>query len=438
MISGRMDQKPPLLARLIGLTVAVEPRELKAVVLAFLFNFVLLGSYYILRPVRDTMATVFGVQALQDLFTGTFVITLILAPVFAWCATKVKLARLLPGVFWILLINILIFYVFFRLVPQNRWLAAAFYWWLSVVNLFLISMFWAFMADVFSPAQATRLFAFIAAGGSIGAIAGPLVTRSLAGIVGVSGLLLVAGAGFLCVIALIHALMREKEKLRARDEQAQQTTLDHNLPGNPLRGFALLLKSPFLLNQAAFMLLMTWIATIFYFLQTDIIAKSFPGVESRAVAFADVDLFVNVCSAVILIFGLGRVLQRFGVTASLLLTPVLMAGACLAIAVAPTFFLIQAGRATQRISQYGVARPSREVLFTVVDQQSKYKAKNVIDTTVYRFGDLSSAWMLTVLRAAGFGLLGAMTFGIAVSAVWGAVAVALGRRYEALGGKPVE
>ncbi|HWM60508.1 MAG TPA: MFS transporter, partial [Rhizomicrobium sp.] len=284
-----MDQKPPL-ARLIDLTVAVEPRELKTVVLAFLFNFVLLGSYYILRPVRDTMATVFGVQALQDLFTGTFIITLILAPIFAWCAAKVKLARLLPGVFWILLINILIFYVFFRLVPQNRWLAAAFYWWLSVVNLFLISMFWAFMADVFSPAQATRLFAFIAAGGSIGAIAGPLLTRSLAGIVGVSGLLLVAGAGFLCVILLIHALMREKEKLRARDEQAQQTTLDHNLPGNPLRGFALLLKSPFLLNQAAFILLMTWIATIFYFLQTDIIAKNFPGAESRAVAFADVDL----------------------------------------------------------------------------------------------------------------------------------------------------
>jgi len=125
------------------------------------------------------------------------------------------------------------------------------------------------------------------------------------------------------------------------------------------------------------------------------------------------------------------------VTASLLLTPVLMAGACLAIALSPTFFLIQAGRATQRISQYGVARPSREILFTVVDQQSKYKAKNVIDTTVYRFGDLTSAWMLTGLRAAGFGLLGAMTFGIMVSAIWGVIAIALGQRYRALGGKPV-
>src|ERR1700676_740875 len=135
MVSGRMVQKPPLLARLIGLTVAIEPQERKAVVLAFLFNFVLLGSYYILRPVRDTMATVFGVQALQDLFTGTFIITLIFAPVFAWCAAKVKLARLLPGVFWILLINLLIFYALFRLAPQNRWLAAAFFWWFSAVNL---------------------------------------------------------------------------------------------------------------------------------------------------------------------------------------------------------------------------------------------------------------------------------------------------------------
>ena len=432
-----MVQKLSPLLRLIGFTVTVEPQELKALALAFAFNFVLLGSYYILRPVRDTMATVFGVQALQDLFTGTFVITLICAPIFAWCAAKVKLARLLPGVFWVLLINILIFYVFFRLAPQNRWLAAAFYWWFSVVNLFLISVFWTLMADVFSSAQATRLFAFIAAGGSMGAIAGPLITRALAASVGVSGLLLVAGAGFLCVIALIRALMLEKEKLRAQNKEAQQTTLDHSLPGNPLRGFALLLKSPFLLNQAAFMLLMTWIATVFYFLQTDIIAKSFPGVESRAVAFADVDLFVNICSAIILIFGLGRVLRRFGVTASLLLTPVLMAGACLAIALSPTFFLIQAGRATQRISQYGVARPSREILFTVVDQQSKYKAKNVIDTTVYRFGDLTSAWMLTGLRAAGLGLLGAMTFGIMVSAIWGVVAIALGQRYRALGGKPV-
>jgi AAA family ATP:ADP antiporter len=427
-----MAEPPPLSARLIGFAVRTEPHEAGAVILAFLFNFVLLGSYYILRPVRDTMATVFGARELQDLFTGTFVLTLICAPLFAAAAARIRLSRLLPGLFWFLLVNLLIFYGLFRAAPQDRWLAAAFYWWLSTVNLFLVSIFWTFMADLFSPEQATRLFAFIAAGGSLGAIAGPLITTTLVRTAGVSGLLLVAAGGLLAVIVLVHLLMREKEKLRRFG--AQQTTLNHNLPGNPLRGFALLLKSPFLMAQAAYMLLMTWIATILNFLQIDIVARTFPAVESRTIAFADVDLLVNICSAAILIFGLGRVLQRFGVTASLLLTPILMAMACLAIAMNPSYVLIQAGRAVQRISQYGIARPSREVLFTVVDQQSKYKAKNVIDTSVYRLGDLSAAWMQAGLRAAGFGILAAMGLGIGISAAWGFVAVSLGRRYRALGG----
>jgi AAA family ATP:ADP antiporter len=183
---------------------------------------------------------------------------------------------------------------------------------------------------------------------------------------------------------------------------------------------------------------MTWIATIFYFLQTDIIARTFPAVESRAVAFADVDLFVNAASAAVLVFGLGRALPRFGVTASLVLTPFLMAAMCLAIALAPGFLLIQSGRAVQRVSQYAIARPSREVLFTVVDQQSKYKAKNVIDTAVYRFGDLTAAWLQTGLRAAGLGIAGIMVFGIAVSAAWAVVASAMGRRYEALASPAAE
>jgi AAA family ATP:ADP antiporter len=148
------------------------------------------------------------------------------------------------------------------------------------------------------------------------------------------------------------------------------------------------------------------------------------------VAFADVDLFVNVCSAIILIFGLGRFLRRFGVTASLVLTPIIMAAACFGVVLAPTFFMVQTARALQRISQYAIARPSREVLFTVLDQQSKYKAKNVIDTVVYRFGDLTAAWMQAGLRAAGLGLIGAVTLGVGVSAAWGLVAAALGRRYE--------
>lgn len=241
-----------------------------------------------------------------------------------------------------------------------------------------------------------------------------------------------ACAGFLVVIVFIHLLMLEKNRLRALDRDTQKTTLDHSLPGNPLRGFALLFRSRYLLGQAIFFILMTWIATILYFLQADYIAKVFSAVASRAIAFADVDLFVNICSAVVLIFGLGRFLQRFGVTASLALSPILMLVACVVLAVAPTFFVVQSARALQRISQYGIARPSREVLFTVLDQQSKYKAKNVIDTSVYRFGDLTAAWMQAGLRSLGLGFFAIVGLGMAVSAAWGLSAFIVGRRYQAI------
>jgi AAA family ATP:ADP antiporter len=422
------------LARLLGITAQVAPHERKAAILAFACNFVLLGSYYILRPLRDTMGTVFGVADLQNLFTGTFVLIFLAAPLFSWCAARVTLSRLLPGVFWFLLSNLLIFSLLFHLAPHDRWVAGAFFCWFSAINLILISVFWTLMADTFSADQAARLFAFIAAGGSLGAIMGPVITTSLGLILGVDGLLLVAIAGFLLVILLVHILMREKEKLHAQGLDAQNTTLDHNLPGNPFAGFELLLKSAFMMGQAAFMLLMTWIATILYFLQADLISQAYSEVARRTIAFADVDLFVNICAAAILILGLGRVIRRFGVTASLVLSPVLMVAACLGILGAPTLFMVQTARALQRISQYAIARPSREILFTVIDQQSKYKAKNVIDTVVYRFGDLTAAWMQAGMRAGGFGIAGAVILGVGVSAAWGFVAFALGRRYEALSG----
>lgn len=420
------------LLRVIGAASKAQPHELKAAVVAFFCNFVLLASYYVLRPLRDTMATVFGVGQLQDLFTATFVLTLLLAPIFAWCTANMKLSRFLPGVFWLLIGNLLLFYGLFREMPESRWVAAAYYCWFSVINLFLISVFWTLMSDTFSSGQATRLFAFIAAGGSTGAILGPVITTTFVKLIGIGGLLLIACGGFLLVIVLIHFLMREKEKLRTLDRDTQQTTLDHSLPGNPLRGFSLLFRSRYLMGQAVYFILMTWIATILYFLQADFVAKMYSAVEGRTIAFADVDLFVNVCSAAVLIFGLGRVLQRYGVTASLALSPVLMLFACVALAFAPTFFVVQSARALQRISQYAIARPTREVLFTVLDQQSKYKAKNVIDTSVYRFGDLTAAWLQTGLRSLGMGFFAIIGLGVAVSTAWGLTALIIGRRYETI------
>lgn len=410
----------------------VAPHERRALGLAFTCNFVLLGSYYILRPLRDTVATIYGVGQLQQLFTATFVGTLVASVVFSALASRIRLTRLLPGVFWFWLCNLALFWILFRLSPDSRWVGGSYYVWFSVANLFMISVFWSLMVDVFSPAQATRLFAYIAAGGALGAIIGPLLTRVFVSRLGISGMMLLAAVGFVIVIALIHLLMHEKAQLRVLDRDSQQSTLDHSLSGGALEGFRQLFGSGYALSQAAFMLLMTWVNTVAYFLQTDVVARSYTAIASRAQAIADIDLVVNVCTAAILILGLGRIIQRFGVTAGLILNPLLMIVAFFATALSPTLLMIQSLQVVRRVAQYAIARPSREICFTVVEQRGRYKAKNVIDTVIYRFGDVSSAWMQAGLRSIGYGLGGAVAVGVGASVVWGAAAAYLGRSYEKL------
>ena len=410
----------------------ILPHERRAVLLAFACNFLLLASYYILKPVRDTVATVFGADQLQLLFTGTFVGTLIASPIYAWLTARVRLNRLLPGVFWFWLLNVLLFEVLFKLAPDNRWVGGGYYVWFSAVNLFMISVFWTLMSDIFSSGQATRLFALIAAGGSVGAIVGPLVIRFAVGTLGLDGLLLVAVGGFLAVIALVHLLMHEKTRMQRSGGGGQPTTLDHDLAGSSFDGFRELLRSPYSRRQAAFILLMTWVSTVAYFLQTDVISRAFSAVAARAVAIADISLVVNILAAIILLFGLGRYVHRFGVTAGLILNPIIMVVAFLALALSPTLLMIQALQVIRQVGQYAIARPSREICFTVVPQADRYKTKNVIDTVVYRFGDLSAAWMQTGLRAMGLRVMGSAAAGFGISIIWGVGALLLGRRYETL------
>lgn len=419
-------------SRLLRIAAEVGPEELRAVALAFAANFLLLGSYYVLRPVRDTVATVFGVGQLQTLFTATFVGSLIGSPIYTWLASRLRLTQLLPGVFWFWLSNVLAFQLLFHALPQNRWVAGGYYVWFSVTNLFMVSVFWSLMVDLFSAPQATRLFALIAAGGELGAIAGPLLTRSLAPRLGLDGLLLLAAAGLLCVIVLLHWLMREKARQRTRAGAFQHSQLEHSLAGNPFAGFVELFKSRYSMLQAGFILLMSWANTVAYFYQTDLVGRAFAALGARVQALADIDLAVNVATALILLFGLGRLMQRFGVTAALLLNPLLMIGAFIAVLLAPTLLTIQAIQVVRRVAQYAIARPAREVCFTVVDQASRYKTKNVIDTVVYRFGDLSSAWMQTGLRVAGLGMAASAVMGIVTSLLWVGNGAALGSDFEKL------
>jgi AAA family ATP:ADP antiporter len=410
--------------------VEVRPSELRSVLLAFACNFVLMAAYYLLRPVRDAMPTVFGVGQLQNLFTGTLVITLCCSLVFAWLTDTFRLERVLTGIFWFLIIDLLCFYAWFRAQPDSRWLAAAFYWWFSVVNLFMVSVFWSLMVDLFTASQATRLLPAIAAGGSMGAIVGALAASLFVKDVGVGGLLLLAVAGFGLVIAGVHWLIREKRRLQEVHAETQASTLNHRLRGTMLDGFRALFSSSYQMNQAVFMLLMTWIATAGYFIQTDLISTAFTGLAARTQALANIDLVVNASSAAVSLFGLSHFIKRFGVTGGLVLTPLLMAVTFVLMALSPTLLMMQAMQVTRRVTQYAIARPSREICFTVVEQENRYKAKNVIDVVVYRLGDLSSAWAQAGMRMLGFGMGGGIGLGLIASGFWAVSAWTLGRQYE--------
>jgi len=419
-------------SRALKLIAAVEPAEIKAVVLSFIYFFFLMASYFILRPLRDTMGTVYGVAHLQELFTGTFVVSFIVAPVYAGFASRIRLATFLPWVYGFIALSMILFYVLFATVANDRWVAAAFFVWTSTFNLLTISVFWSLMADIFSRTQAKRLFGFIAAGGTVGTISAPAFTVLFVNTVGTNTLLLISAAGFAVTAFLVRMVEAEKRRLLASGEEAQTTSLDHKLGGNPFDGFTLLFKSRYLLMIALFILLMTTISTVIYFQLQDLITHQFATRAARTRAFATIDLATNSIAVFIQLFGTGRFIQRFGVTAGLLLNPLIMVVAFLAVAFSPVLMVLGTIQVVRRFAEYAIAKPSRDMLFTVVDQQAKYKAKNVIDTVVYRFGDLTSAWLSAAVLP--FGVAGLAVAGVIVSALWFPIAYSLGKRYEAVRG----
>jgi AAA family ATP:ADP antiporter len=398
-----------------------------------LYFFFLFSSYSVIKPVRDAMGTVYGMAHVQELFTGTFIASFIFAPLYTGLASRLKLSTFLPWVYGFVAGTIVVFYALFVGGQiQDRWIAAAFYVWVSTFNMLIISVFWTFMADIFSRDQAKRLFGFIAAGGTIGGVVGPAVASLLATRIGNNHLMLVSAAGFTVTAVLVRVLAHEKQRLMSAGIEVQHTSLEHRLKGNPFDGFRLLLQSRYLLLLALFLLLMTWISTIVYIQLGDLITKSFPDKAARTQAYALIDLTVNSLALFLQLFGTGRLIARYGVTTGLLVNPVIMVMAFLAVVFSPALLVLAGLQVIRRVAEYAVAKPAREMLFTIVDQASKYKAKNVIDTVVYRFGDLSSAWISSWILP--FGIAGLAIFGLIVCAVWFPIAYLLGKRYENMRG----
>ncbi len=418
-------------AGLLPRLVAVRPGERAALLWSFAYFFSLLSGYYLLRPVREEMGIRGGVENLPWAFTATFASMLVAVPLFSWLMSRAPRARAIPIVYRFFLLNLLAFYFLLRAGTGHGLVARAFFVWVSVYNLFVVSVFWGYMADVWESEQAKRLFGFVAAGGSAGALLGPLLAAGLVRPLGVPALLLVS-AGLLEVAA------RCAGKLGGWARQARRGDAGAGAPlgGGPFAGFAEAVRSPYLAALAAQMLLQTASQTVVYFQQARLVADLLPDSAARTRLFAGIDLAVNAAALLSQSLLAGPVLTRLGLGFALALHPLVAASGLLAVAAFPSLWLVTAVQALRRAVHYGLERPAREALFTVVPREEKYKAKSFIDTVVYRGGDVLSAWGWTALAALAQGLGGAALAATPLALAWLLVVRYLHRRHAALEAPP--
>jgi len=413
-----------LLCRALG----AEPHELPALGWAFAYFFLLLCSYYILRPVRDEMAVQAGIGRLQWLFTATFVTMLALVPVFGALCAKLGRARLLPAVYLFFALNLAGFWAAPRAGAGVREIAPVFFVWLSVFNLFVVSVFWSFMADLFDEAQAARLFGVIAAGGSCGAIAGPAITALAVTEIGAPRLLLLSALLLVGAVGCIHRLLewarRHPRKGEARAEEP--------IGGSIIAGARAALSSPYLLGICAYLLCYTVLSTSLYFLQVEIVRGEVPGSEERTRLFATIDLAVNTLTLAVQLALTARLGAALGVGWMLALMPLASLAGFAWLGAVPTLAVLIAFGITRRVGEFAISKPVREALYTVVPREERYKAKNFIDTVIYRGGDAFSGWLVAALRGFGLGVSGIAFAGLPVAAGWLAVSLWLGRKQKEL------
>ncbi len=420
------------LHRLLRRAVDVEPHEVRATLLGFAWFFCLLGGYYLLRPLRDAMGLAGGPDELQWLFTGTFVAMLALVPLFGALVTRLAPRRFVPLAYRFFTASILVFCGLIAADVQGVWVGRVFFVWISVFNLFVISIFWSVLADCFSNAQARRLFGFIAAGGTAGTFAGPALAASLATTLGPVALTLAAALLLEAALQCFYRLYPRADTQAAATGPGAATATGDGRPigGSLLAGLSLIVRSPYLLGLCGYLLLHTAASTFLYFEQGRIVAGAFADTASRTRFFALVDLGVSTLTLALQLFVTGRLMKRFGVATALVLLPVASALAFCAVALSPTVAVLALAQSARRAFDYAIARPAREVLFTVVDRETKYKAKNVIETVVYRGGDAVSGWISAGLAAAGIGFAGLAALAIPLAGVWAVLSLWLARQQE--------
>ena len=417
--------------RLLGRFIEVRPEEVPVVGWCWLYIFSVLSSYYIMRPIRDQAGVAGGVNNLQWLFTGTLVGMLVLNIPFSYLVKKLPRSRFIPITYRFFAANIVLFAALLHWsdAAQGIWVGRIFFIWVSVFNLFVVSVFWQMNVDLFSPEQGKRLFALIAVGATVGAIVGSSLTASLARYV--SPIFLLLGAAILLEVAVfsVGRLSRLSPTLHRQPVAGSEET---PIGGSVFAGITHAFRSRYLVNVSLFLLLFAVTSTFLYFQQLGIVSRSFSDRGTQTAFFASVDLVVNVLTLVIQLFLTGRIVLLLGVALTLGVLPALTIIGFGALALFPTIAAVAVFQVLRRAADYAIARPTREVLFTVVPREDRYKAKSFIDTAVYRTGDQVGAWSVALLRWAGLGTAGVALVAIPIAALWLLDALWLGRRQELL------
>ncbi len=422
-------ENPNLLQRIMKTASKIEAHELRAVLLSFCFVFIIMAAYYILRPVRDAMASDWTDTEVSFLWNINFFISCIVVAMYGIAVSRISFRWLVPSVYAFFALSFVAFYLGVAGLPaaDRTLIDKTFYVWVSIFSLFHISVFWSFMSDMWTKEQSGRLFAFIAAGASAGGLAGPLLPAAFATALGSDTLMLIAAAMLVFTIPLVLYLERLKV-VDLGNEHVHADLSQARIGGNPFAGFKLFLTNPYLLGIGAFILLYTAIGSFVYFEQKNLLAVY--DRDTRGQILAQVDLVVNALTFMIAMFATSRIVSKLGMPLTLALVPIFIAAGLLILAFAPILTVVLALQVARRAGNYGITRPAREMLFTGVDRETRFKAKPVIDVPVYRGGDAISGMAFAGLTD-GLGLgLGAMAaVGAAIAAVWAAVGVLLGRAF---------
>jgi len=419
-----MNRLATVWQRAIAFAVPATPAERAAALWSFAYFFTLLAGYYVLRPLRDQMGIAGGVRNLPWMFTATFVTLIVAQPLYGELVAKLPRARFIPIVYHFFVANILLFWLLLTLKLGAVIVARVFFVWVSVFALFAVAVFWSFMADLFTAEQGKRLFGFIGAGGTAGALLGPLITIALSLPLGAINLLLAAAILLEAAVFCVHRLER------AATAQPGAQPEPPRVGGNAFAALPELVRSPYLIAVALWISLLSFCATILYFEQANIIAATIHDRGAQTRIFAGIDLAVNLLSLATQVFVTGQLLKRFGTGVTAAALPAVYVGGFIALFFAPRLAVVVTVQVLQRWMNFAVANPARQVFYTVLGREEKYKAKNLIDVVVYRGSDALYGWVFDSLQALGLklGAIALVAWPVAVG--WLILSAGLGRAQE--------